>query len=275
MKQLFTTSLLLFFAINFSLAQVTNPTEEYNRKGEIYMYWGWNRGWFSNSDIHFTGDEYDFTLYDVVAKDRQSPFGYDPYFKIDRITIPQYNWRIGYFFNNNYTISLGVDHMKYVMVEYQTTKIDGYIDGTGTKYDKTYNNEDIVLANDLIYLEHTDGLNYINIELRRYDELFSYKKISLNLTEGFGGGMLMPRTNAMLLNNPRNDEFHVAGFGLGAVVGLNITFWKYVFIQSEFKAGYINMPDVRTTPNTADKASQAFFYTQLNVLFGAKINIGK
>ncbi|MCK5856972.1 MAG: hypothetical protein KAG64_05750 [Bacteroidales bacterium] len=275
MKHLFTTTLLLFFAISFSYAQVTTNAEQYSRKGELYMYWGWNRGWFTNSDISFKGDNYDFTLYDVVANDRQSPFGYDPYFKIDRITIPQYNWRVGYFFHNNYTISLGVDHMKYVMVEYQTTKIDGYIDGTETKYDKTYNNEDIVLANDLIYLEHTDGLNYINLEVRRYDELYRFKNISLNLTEGFGGGMLMPKTNAMLLNNPRNDEFHVAGFGLGAVVGLNITFWKYVFIQSEFKAGYINMPDIRTTPDASDKASQSFFYTQLNVLFGAKINLSE
>ena len=35
------------------------------------MYWGWNRGWFSNSDIHFTEDEYDFTLYDVKGLHNQ------------------------------------------------------------------------------------------------------------------------------------------------------------------------------------------------------------
>ncbi len=250
-----------------------SDTKSDTKKGTLYMYWGWNRGWFTNSDISFKGDNYDFVLYDVVAKDRQSDFGYNPYFKIDRITIPQYNFRIGYFFKENYTVSLGVDHMKYVMVQNQTVKIDGSIDGTGTSYDNTYNNDDIELANDFLYFEHTDGLNYINVELRRYDEIFNYKILSVNLTEGFGAGMLMPKTNATLLNNPRNDEFHVAGFGLGAVVGLNLTFWKHFFIQSEFKVGYINMPDIRTTPSTADKASQSFFFSQLNILFGASIKI--
>ncbi|RUA28496.1 MAG: hypothetical protein DSY76_04330 [Bacteroidetes bacterium] len=75
------------------------------------------------------------------------------------------------------------------------------------------------------------------------------------------------------LSPSTNDKFHLAGFGLGALVGVNLSFGRYFFIQSEFKAGYINMPDVRTTPDASDKASQAFFFTQLNVLFGARINI--
>ena len=273
MKHIFTFLFILFFTTNNAFSQESLSKNEYSRKGEIYMYWGWNRGWFSNSDVHFTGDNYDFTIFNMVAKDRQSPFGWDPYFKIDRITIPQYNLRIGYFFHNHYSVSFGVDHMKYVMVEYQTAKMSGYIENTGTKYDRTYDNEDVVLANDLIYLEHTDGLNYLNIELRRHDEILRYKWFGVNVTEGFGGGPLVPRTNTKLLNNPRNDEFHLAGFGLGALVGVNLSFGRYFFIQSEFKAGYINMPDVRTTPDASDKASQAFFFTQLNVLFGARINI--
>ena len=272
MKLKITLLVLLVLSTGIIFAQDA-PEKSETKKGTMYMYWGWNRGWFTNSDISFKGDNYDFMLKDVVANDRQSPFGYDPYFKIDRITIPQYNLRIGYFFKENYTVSIGVDHMKYVMVENQTAIIDGYIDGSGTQYDKTYNNEEIEVGNDLLYLEHTDGLNYINVEVRRYDELFNYKILSVNLTEGFGAGILMPKTNAMLLNNTRNDEFHVAGFGLGAVVGLNLTFWKHFFIQSEFKVGYINMPDVRTTPSVADKASQSFFFSQLNLLFGASIKI--
>ena len=96
--------------------------------------------------------------------------------------------------------------------------------------------------------------------------------MSLNLSEGFGGGMLMPRTNAQFMGRERNDEFHVAGFGLGAVVALDVTFWKYVFIQGEFKAGYINMPSVRITTSKADKASQSFWYTQLVGVIGVKYN---
>jgi len=273
MKTTFTIfALLLLFAIQ-GVSQDKPPKKDQDKKGTFYMYWGWNRGWFSDSDVHFKGDGYDFTLYDLVAKDRQSPFGYDPYFKLDRVTIPQYNFRLGYFFNDNYSISLGVDHMKYVMVENQTVKISGTIDtSVSTKYGGTYDKDDLIVANDFLYLEHTDGLNYLNVEVRRHDQLFNYKIISLNLSEGFGGGMLMPRTNAQFMGRERNDEFHVAGFGLGAVVALDVTFWKHVFIQGEFKAGYINMPSVRITTSKADKASQSFWYTQLVGVIGVKYN---
>jgi len=262
--------LLLGLSTGFSQDQIKPKTN--GNKGEFFIYWGWNRGWYTNSDISFKGDNYDFTLYDVVAKDRQSEFGWDPYFKITRLTIPQYNLRLGYFFKDHYSVSFGVDHMKYVVQGDQTVKITGHIDSSGTVYDGTYNNDDVVIKNDLLIFEHTDGLNYLNIELRRYDELFSFGKVSINLTEGFGAGMLMPKTNATLLSMERHDEFHVAGFGLGAVVGLNLTFFQYFFIQSEFKAGYINMPDIRTTSSKSDKASQDFFYSQLNILFGVRYN---
>jgi len=42
-----------------------------NKKGTFYFYWGYNRDWYSNSDIHFEGEDYDFELKDVIANDRQ------------------------------------------------------------------------------------------------------------------------------------------------------------------------------------------------------------
>ena len=273
MRTTITTFVLVLIFISQGFAQEQAPTNKESRKGTMFIYWGWNRGWFSESDVHFKGDDYDFTLYDLVAKDRQSEFGWDPYFMINKLTIPQYNLRLGYFFHENYSISFGVDHMKYVMVQNQTVKITGTIDTSySQKYGRDYDNEDLLVANDFLLFEHTDGLNYLNFEIRRYDELYSIGKVSLNITEGFGAGMLMPKTNATFISHERNDEFHVAGFGLGAVVGLNLTFYKYFFIQSEFKAGYINMPNIRTTPNPVDIASQDFWYTQLNVVFGIKYN---
>ena len=86
---------------------------------------------------------------------------------------------------------------------------------------------------DFLLFEHTDGLNYENIEVRRFDVLLGRKNISFGATEGLGVGFLLPRTNTTLMNNPRYDEFHLAGYGIGAVVGLNLTFFDYFFIQSE------------------------------------------
>jgi hypothetical protein len=247
--------------------------DNYYRKGNWFVYWGWNRAAYNTSDLHFTGDNYDFTLENTIAKDRQSPFSVKTYFKPSSITIPQYNFRIGYFFNDHYTISLGADHMKYVMQQDQTVKINGTISNSGTSYDGTYNNDDIKLTEDFLKFEHTDGLNYENIEVRRFDVLFGRKNFSFAANEGFGVGVLIPRTNTTLLNNARYDEFHLSGYGLNTVIALNATFFKYFFIQTEWRGGFIHMPDIRTTMNKSDKASQHFLFSQYNVVFGANFRI--
>lgn len=266
---------LLFLMALGAFGQNKSKPDKTDKKGKLYLYWGWNRGWYTNSDISFSGDDYDFSLSDVVAKDRQTPFSLNAYLNPALISIPQYNFRIGYFINDHYDISFGVDHMKYVVELDQTVEISGEISGTGTVYDGVYDNDHIVIEEGFLLFEHTDGLNYLNVEFRRFDNIFDFNKVKINLTEGFGAGVLMPKTNATLLNNERHDDFHLAGWGMGAVVAVNISFFEWFFIQSEFKGGFISMPDIRTTMYSADQASQNFFFSQLNIVFGATINLNR
>ena len=246
--------------------------DNYYRKGNFFIYWGWNRAAYTTSDIHFSGNDYDFTLENVVAKDRQSPFSAKLYFSPNTLSIPQYNLRIGYFFHDKYNISIGADHMKYVMEQFQTVKINGTI-ANGTSFDGTYNDSDIEMSEDFLKFEHTDGLNYENIEVRRFDVLFGRKNFSFAANEGLGIGVLVPRTNTTLMNNERYDEFHLAGYGLSAVLSLNATFFKYFYVQMEWKGGFIHMPDIRTTMFKSDRASQHFLFSQYNVVFGGNFRI--
>lgn len=238
------------------------------QKGDLYFYWGWNRGFYTNSDIHFKGEHYDFTLYDVVAKDRQTPLDFNPYLNPVKLTIPQTNFRIGYFINNHYNVSFGFDHMKYVVRANQSVKINGEINNTGTMYDRRYEREDIVISPDFLEFEHTDGLNYINLSLRRVDKVLDFQKLRFYLTGGVDLGVLVPRTDSDLLNFGENDKYHLSGYGGSLVAGINVTFFDFLFIQSELKGGYINMPDMRTTSSKLDNASQSFFFGQYNILFG-------
>ena len=43
-------------------------------KGKFYLYWGWNRGAYTDSDIHFKGSDYDFVLHDVKAQGSSKRF---------------------------------------------------------------------------------------------------------------------------------------------------------------------------------------------------------
>ncbi|HMT30206.1 MAG TPA: hypothetical protein PKD91_13090 [Bacteroidia bacterium] len=265
--------IVLVFAVTTGFSQ-KNPIETKHYKGQFYLYWGWNQDWYTKSDIHFKGSDFDFTLYDVQAHDKQKKFAVDPYLNPLQFTVPQTNFRLGYFINDKYSISLGFDHMKYVVTQYQTVKITGTIENTITDYNGVYTNDDIEINPTFLLYEHTDGLNYINVELRRHHDLFDFNRIGVNnilikMEEGFGIAGLYPKTDATLLSNPRNDEFHVAGYGMGAHVGLNITFFKHFFLQSELKGGYINMPDIRVTSNKNDQAKQHFYFLQSNFVIGA------
>ncbi|MGC4042093.1 MAG: hypothetical protein QM710_15220 [Flavobacterium sp.] len=258
--------------------QAVNP-DKYtaHNKGKMFVYWGGNRESFSKSDIHFKGPDYDFTLYNVQASDKPKGWSVD-YVNPARMTIPQTNLRIGYFINDHYNIAIGVDHMKYVMNQNQIAQIggvvgDSYPDHAGV-YLPSGNNTIDLTDGTFLKFEHTDGLNYVHTEFSRVDDiskLFTIgntDKFQINITEGVGAGILYPKTNATLLGKDRHDDFHISGFGVSAKVGLNFTFFKYFFVQTELKGGYINMDDIRTTSSPSDKASQHFLFLQRIVAFG-------
>lgn len=235
-------------------------------KGTFYTFWGWNRNHYTNSTIHFKGEDYDFKLYQTKAHDKVSTFGYRNYFQLDRITIPQTNFRIGYFFKDNMAISLGIDHMKYVMDQDQTVRISGKVRESMTD---RINDGQIKLTEDFLMFEHTDGLNYVNAEFEYFYKFYEYKFIKINALVGGGLGFLLPKTNSTLMGEERHDAFHLAGYGINAKIGIDLLFWNHFFIRSEGKEGYINMPSIRTTKSSKDKASQHFWFASVNILFGA------
>lgn len=263
---------LIILVFLFSSYLLTAYSQTKDRTGSIYLYWGWNHAQYTKSDITFSGNDYSFKLYDVKAHDRQTHFG-SAFFNPGEMTIPQYNFRLGYFFHNNWNVSFGIDHMKYVMDQNQTVNITGSIDN-GSAFNGRYNGDQIKLTEDFLTFEHTDGLNYANFEIRRFDNIRHFpiskngKGIGINVTEGLGAGILYPKTNAKLMENARNDKFHLAGFGTSGIVGLNINFWEHFFVQAELKGGFVNMPSIRTTSFRSDKAKQHFFYLQENLVFG-------
>lgn len=264
---------ILFFCL-YSFALVAQDPEssfEKHKKGELFFYWGWNGASFSKSDIHLRGASYDFTLEQVEAHDRQTPFNSYDYFHPKRITIPQYNARVGYFIQDNVSISIGSDHMKYVVDSNQVVSIQGYIHDSGTIFDGIYQGEEIPLSTDLLRLEHTDGLNYINIECRNTVSMASFRFGSLSFTKGFGAGIMIPKTNASFLNHSRHDDFHIAGYGFNTLIALQVNFGKHFFLQSECKAGFSNLVDIRITNDSLDRAKQHFYFLQTNIVFGVRM----
>ena len=248
-----------------------------HNKGKFYFFWGGNSDIYSRSDIHFKGKDYDFTLHNVKAHDKRKGWHID-YVNPKRITIPQTNFRVGYFITDNYNISLGVDHMKYIMYQNETVGYSGNYPDRGA-YGEAISDGNVFLTRDFLKFEHTDGLNYLNVEFSRVDDFSKYlrirntDKIQVNFTTGIVAGIIYQKTNTELLGQDRYDEFHISGYGIAAKAGLNITFYKYFFVQAELKGGYIDMNDIRTTANKADKASQSFYFGESVIAFGGIFRI--
>lgn len=274
-KLLFVIALITSFS-TFG-QDVTDIKYTSTNKGKFFVYWGGNRETYSKSDITFTGEDYNFTLENVPAHDKPKGWHID-YFNPARMTIPQTNFKLGYFISDHYNISIGVDHMKYVMHQNVPVTISGSYPNEGN-YGETLPNSQVLLTEEFLTFEHTDGLNYINTEIARFDDvskllhLPNTDKFQVNTVVGAGFGLLYPKTNAKVFDKPRHDDFHVSGWGTGVKAGLNFTFFKHFFIQTELKGGYINMQDIRTTGNTNDKASQDFLFLQKIIVIGGIFRI--
>jgi len=247
-----------------------------HKKGDFYLNWGYNRSWFNKSDIHFSGLGHDFVLYKVKANDRPSELSLD-YINPAKLTIPQFTFHIGYFISKKYSISIGWDHMKYVAGNFQTVKMNGYVDPSkvsdpgiktnmeilNKKYATSgiYNQIEVQMTpDDFVRFEHTDGLNYASLEIERYDELWQWskhEKLGLSLVSGAGVGMIIPRTDAHLFGSGRNHYWNLSGWGASAKVGLQINLTKHLYLQSDIKYGYLQMINIYTSehPET-DKAQQ-------------------
>jgi hypothetical protein len=233
------------------------------RKGNFYGLWGYNRSVYAPSDIHFKGDDYNFIVYDAKAVDFPSEFNPGVYFGLFSFTIPQYNYRIGYFVSNHLSVSIGLDHMKYVLVQGQNVLIDGSIGSAHQTHAGTYNDVEVPLDNTLLSLEHTDGFNYASIELDKHWLVWEHsnKKHLVDWFCGFGLGLMIPRSDVTVLGEAAANEFHIAGEALAVQTGFKATVFKHIFISGTGKAGISRLHDILTTQSRA-KAQQNIGWLQ-------------
>ena len=138
----------------------------------MYVQWGYNTEWYTKSNIHFklaNGDN--FTLVKAKAHDKpdldailESPF---------EISIPQYNYRLGFYLNETKTkaVELNFDHIKYVVTDGQKVYVKGTINKTAVAGDSILNKENF------LHLEHTDGGNLLHLNYVQLNNLATSKKM--------------------------------------------------------------------------------------------------
>lgn len=203
----------------------------------IYFQWGYNRDWYTKSDIRLRdGDKYDITIYDVVAKDKPD-FSYYKDHPLD-ITIPQNSYRIGMYLNKEHThaIEINYDHAKYVQVDGQTLRMKGHIGGKAVDADTN-------LGNYLIHVEHTNGANFYQLNYVGQTELWHNKKKDRAIATAVwkaGAGVVIPKSFIIAFYEKLDNRFKVAGYVGSVEVGLRLYPGKHFFFEATGKGGYAN-----------------------------------
>lgn len=242
----------LFFLCIASLSFAQNPVVKPKNKGVFYISWGYNRESYSKSDIRFKNtrtDNYDFVMEDAEAHEKPGfNNGFQDFFDKD-LTIPQYNFHIGYMFNNkrNLGIELSWDHLKYIVNDNVTAHLKGQI--RGNEIDK-----DTFVTPDFIHLQHTNGNNYLMLNIVKTHPLWGNKYADLHLIGKAGAGPLVSYSISTILGNENPGHFKVQGFVIGLNVGARLNLFKYLFIQPAFQYAFA---DYTATPLGADGVGKA------------------
>ena len=269
--------LLLFFLVPKSFFAQAVELPKKSRK--FYYYWGYNRGVYGRSDIHYHGPGYDFTVYDVEAKDLPEPVS-KVYINPKKITIPQFNFRVGYHWKNNIYFSAGWDHMKYQSIDDQVVVMDGHIDKSASeKFAGVYDGQDVVMDHQtFLRMEHSDGFNLIKINIEKHFDIFAKANDQISLTAMTGTGPIFPLTwtNAILFGKRNDDRPHFSGLGISVFGGARLTFWNRVFFQYNLDVGYVNAWDITTRPKgQPDRAGQKIKYFQKMGVVGFTFDLRK
>lgn len=271
MKKALFVILLILIALPTMAQRKRNKPKNSHARGTLDFYWGYNHSAYTKSDLQLIGQGYDFTLSKVAAEDRPEPFS-SVYFNPTKITIPQFNIRLGYNFWNNFNLSLGYDHMKYVIRNNQDVSINGYVaPGIDEQWSGNYNGETVTLNDKHFHYENSDGLNYIRLQLTRVDQWYRTKKtgwFAINSLMGVSTGMVLSFNDLNFAGDFTRRTISASGYGISGHLGVRFEFWRHLFVQTNLAGGFIHQVNVKTRPTGTDHAKQRFGYIASETMVG-------
>jgi hypothetical protein len=251
-----------------------------SRKGQAYVYWGYNRASYLRSYIHFKGEDYDFILKNASATDMPSKFDPNVYFNFKNFSIPQFNARVGYFLTDQLSVSLGWDHMKYRLTPTQAVIIDGYIDSVayaGKPYVGQFNNQEILYTTDFMDFHHSNGFNFVRAAAEYRSPIWKSKSNQVGLYSwcGVGLGVFLPWTDFTFYGERHLNWLHVAGWGASVSSGVKLEVGKHFFAQIGAQFGRSFLGDILLEDEGSARAQQSITFLERSWSVGLYLGKGK
>lgn len=252
------------------------PATGTSRKGQVAISWGYNRVYYNRSDVHFKGDGFDFTLEKARAEDMPEKFSPKVYFNPNQLSIPQFNFRIAYYFRDNTAFSIGTDHMKYHIITTQAVRINGHIDEDlypDPAYTGDFHHEEILYNSEFMDFHHSNGFNFVRLALEQRVPFWKSRsgKQELALNGALSAGAVVPWTDFTFFGDRHLNKLHLSGYGFSISAGFRYEFLKWFFIQANAQAGWTNLPDIMLQDDLPSRADQKISFFERSFAVGGYI----
>ena len=234
---------------------------------QFYFSWGYNTEWFTHSDLKIKQPELqnNFTFENIKGHDHP---GWDYNLLGKPVSIPQYNYRLGFFLNHNnsWGLELNFDHTKFIATDGQQAHLKGILKGTYT--DTLINFSE---SNGFYYFLN-NGANFLLLNLMKHYQLSNLKnsKIKIDALFKAGIGPVIPHVDNRFFGNNNNPHFQLGGWNAGIEAALRIVFYKYLYIEYANKLDYASYSNLKIFQGTAQHSFGTYeMILNLGITFSA------
>jgi hypothetical protein len=261
-------ALLLALALPvYSYAQ-KEKTKTKTRKHEFYFSWGYNTEWFTKSNVSVSQPELgnNYTFKNISGHDHK---GWNESLFTSALTIPQYNYRIGFILNKKKGIGFEInfDHTKFIFSEG-----DAHIKGTLAS--KPVDSTIAFSQGNGFFYYLNNGANFLLFNIVKRWNIYESKNenLKVDFLGKAGVGPVIPHVENSLFGKKNDPGFQFGGWNIGVEGALRATFFKYVFLEYTNKLDYARYSGLKVYKGTA---KQAFGTYEMVLNLGLSFPVGK
>jgi len=247
--------LAVFFTQLPGFAQSTGAPVKKKHVHAWYFSWGYNGETYTHSNIHVKQSDLgnDYTLNDVHTRDHE---GWNDHFLQEQLTIPQYNYRIGYVLDaqRGIGLELNFDHTKHIVSDGQDVRLSGKL-GNHTGDTIIHYSE----ANGFYYYLN-NGANFFLINLvKRWQAYESHdQNLRIDALAKGGIGPVIPHVQNSFFGKENDPRFQFGGWNVGVEGDLKVSFFRYVYLEYGLKLDYARYSHLKVYDGTASEAFGTF-----------------
>ncbi len=209
------------------------------RKGEFYFSWGYNKEWYTPTNVSISQPSLNnnYTFQNTQLVDHP---GWDEALLTKAISIPQYNYRIGYFIDKskNLAIEINFDHTKALFKDNQTVHMVGTFNGKQVDSNFVFSKTGTGTSQNYYYLNNGANFLLFNIVKRNRFTKLSNNYFELDGLAKVGIGPLIPHVENCLFGKKNNQLFQFGGWNTGVEYALRSTFKKSIYLEFASKLDY-------------------------------------